>query len=237
MAESGGHNESAHPFVELFSDYYDGELYGDELEAFEQELESNEALRTEYETFANSLDMLHNLEFSFAPDNFVQEVTRDINQRTRGKFFKQGWLFSFRIPYEVFAAVLLAVFGALYLFGLQAPSGYQVEDAPDEFRPTLDETPRGKALGNASKRVDVLVDARVDLGVVSRGLKNDGFSVRPEVDSEGRDALAIDVPTSQLERFAQRATPLIGKDLLSELETARDQGENGVEVWLVLQEP
>jgi len=213
--------DDKHPYVDLFSDYYDGELSDDERIAFEQELATNNALRAEYESFEKSLDLLHSLEFNFAPESFVTDVTRDINRQSRGAFFRDGWLFNFRIPYEIFAAVLLAVFGALYLFGLQSERGYEVSDPPDDM-PTIDrlDDPRGKALGSATHEYAVQLSPMVDLGVVARGLRNDGFSVRADVRAQA-DVVLVEVPRKQLDRFVRRALPLVGRDVTDDLSSAR----------------
>ena len=61
---------------------------------------------------------MRGLSKQFAPQTFVVDLERRVRTRSRGRFFAQDILYSTRVPYEVFAAVMLAIMAALFLVSL-----------------------------------------------------------------------------------------------------------------------
>lgn len=227
-ARRAADEQSAPPdHTAMFSAYYDDELSPEERESFEAWLEADDANREDYEAFAESLDALHTLGPTSAPPDFVREVTQDIRRRTRGNFFNETWLFGYRIPYEVFAAVVLALFGAIYLFGGAADrhAGYSVSDPPESAADASDEEARetaseqgGRAAGVASRVVDVTLPAATDLSVAAQMLRADGFSARPDI-TDGEEAVLVSVPRGQRDRFAERVFVASGVDIHDRLDS------------------
>ena len=142
--DSAAHEE----FTDLFSEYYDDELDDETRSLLESHLATCEACDDAYESFRAPLDAMHGMDLSFAPDDFVRDVTKSINRQSRGAFFSESWLFGFRVPFEAFAAVILAVFGALYLFGSVASPELVVNDSKD--KPTAETSaPEDGLMGSA----------------------------------------------------------------------------------------
>ena len=86
--------EPSHPhqaIIDRFSDYYDDEMTPPDREAFERYLERHPGARSEYEGFARSLELTHQLQMRFAPDDLAQKVTRRIHRQTRGRFFSDAF--------------------------------------------------------------------------------------------------------------------------------------------------
>lgn len=205
-----------------FSDAYDGELDAAEQAAFDAWLASDAAGRAEYESFCSSLSLFHDLDFNRAPRDLVRAVTADIRRQSRGAFFAgDGWWLGFRVPYEVFAAVVLAIFATLYLFGAGLSTrSYAVSDAPQPDAPqpdapgsraASDRPGAGLAAGVVARSVTLDLPADVDPGLASRLLRGDGFATRPELFEE-RDAVLVSVPAGQLERFVERLFVVTGVD-------------------------
>ena len=169
--------------VDQFSDYYDDELNEREERAFEQYLEHHPGCREEYEAFAQSLEMMHQLQMVFAPEGLAQEVTRKINRQTHGEFFKESFLGS-RIPYEIFVVLLLTILGTLLLFGqtVQAPLSV--------IAPTV-------APGSAELHVPL--PQGQDLNMLMIVLRAEGW----RVELEGDRLIEAHIPLAELGAFAQ----------------------------------
>ncbi len=210
-------NGAAHQeFTELFSEYYDDELDPKGRTLLEAHLAECEACQLAYDEFCAPLDALHGMDFTFAPDNFVREVTTSINRQTRGSFFADTWLFGFRVPFEAFAAVLLAVFGALYLFGSSTTPELIVTDAPDPQHAVPEEHDADlldSALGASTATYTIEVPDHIDLGTLAAQLRANGFPLRADV-SQGDDAIIIPLTPPEIPRFGTELRTLTGVDLV-----------------------
>jgi len=101
--------------IELFSAYRDGDLEGEQRKAFEEQLEGDDELRREYETFGKALDSLSLLRDTAAPDHFTEKLQGRIRRRSGGKLFGPGSSLLTRVPYELFSLVLILIILTAYL--------------------------------------------------------------------------------------------------------------------------
>ena len=138
---------------EDFSAYYDNRLDPDERVRFERLLANSPEMQTAYDEFAATVDQLSHVTSQRAPIDFVQQVTSTIQQRSDGRFFHER---SFRVPYEVFAALVLVLIGAIYVMG-QAGS-IEIDDDPP-----VDGT------------IVIYVDTAIKLDVLEQSLTMAGF--------------------------------------------------------------
>lgn len=97
--------------------YLDGEMDEARRASFEADLETDAELREELEMFQSTLGALGGLQAQPAPESFVLEVEGEIRTRSRGRFFENDIFYRTRVPYEAFAALMLAVMAAMYFFG------------------------------------------------------------------------------------------------------------------------
>lgn len=111
----------------LFNDFLEGELSSEEHAKFEERLESDDVFRKEYEQFFNVVGGLRSLPFTFAPDDFVDNVQSRIRSRSRGRFFADNYLLTSRIPYEVVGLVMILVMISSY-FMMGVPHDAKIED-------------------------------------------------------------------------------------------------------------
>lgn len=130
----------------LFNAYFEGDLTEDEREAFDLRLEQDEVFRDSYNEFVEIMGGLRDLPFEFAPDDFVDKVQSRIRHRSRGRFFAENFLTSYRFPYEVIAAVMMIVMATAYMM-MEAPHDAELRgadltiDAPSELdKPGVDGT-------------------------------------------------------------------------------------------------
>ncbi|MEO1272849.1 MAG: zf-HC2 domain-containing protein [Myxococcota bacterium] len=105
---------------ETFSAYIDGELEEAEREAFEAQLAEDAELRSEFEEFRETIHALRSIHAvaveeppQLDPDAFARKLEGTIRNRSRGRFFHDDFFYRARIPYEVFAVIMLAVIAAL----------------------------------------------------------------------------------------------------------------------------
>ncbi len=110
-------DEAAFDRQERLTAYLDDELTPDERAALEEELDRDADLRAELESLRATASALRNLGAPQAPEAFVREVETRIRVRSRGRFFDEDPLYRSRLPYELFAAVLLVMLGALLYYG------------------------------------------------------------------------------------------------------------------------
>lgn len=110
-------DEAAFDRQERLTAYLDDELTPDERAALEDELARDPDLRDELESLRATASALRNLGAPQAPEAFVREVETRIRVRSRGRFFDEDPLYRSRLPYELFAAVLLVMLGALLYYG------------------------------------------------------------------------------------------------------------------------
>lgn len=120
----------------LFVAYLEGDLESDRRENFERDLESDDALREEFESFSHVVEATQSIPIEFAPDDFVDGVQRRIRARSRGRFFSDNFLYSRRMPYEAIAVVMIAVMAAAWLL-MGTPKDSELEDVYVEIPPEL----------------------------------------------------------------------------------------------------
>ena len=215
MTEKPQKNAAHEEFTDLFSEYYDDELDPAGRALLDAHLAECDACQHAWDEFRAPLDAMHGMDFTFAPDGFVREVTTSIHRQTRGSFFAETWLFGFRVPFEAFAAVLLAVFGALYLLGTTGAPELVVTDVPDAHAPTPqgpEDDLLGSALGTSTAIEEVALPDHVDLTTLAAQMRANGFAVRADI-SLGRDALMVPLTPSERPRFRTRLRALTGVEL------------------------
>lgn len=97
--------------------YLEDEMTPEERRAFEAKLQNEPDLAAEIEIHQNMLGALQGLKHTVASEDFLTELEGKINTRSRNKFFrKEPFFYSSRVPYEVFAGLMLVVMAALYFF-------------------------------------------------------------------------------------------------------------------------
>lgn len=120
-------DDSWGPLQERFSAYIDGELEPEERAAFEAELEADAGLKAEFEAFRDTVSALSSLRVAHPapeldPDAFVRRVEGTIRSRSRGRFFVDDIFYRTRLPYELFAVIMLALIASvMYLATPDAP--------------------------------------------------------------------------------------------------------------------
>jgi anti-sigma factor RsiW len=114
MAQAEGQDEHA-PFENDFSDYYDGTLQADRRAALEAHLGACERCRREYEKLREAVAQVALLGRAAAPRDLDDRVAQTIHRRSAGRFFGRR-AFGDRVPFEVLAAIALAILIAVYLF-------------------------------------------------------------------------------------------------------------------------
>jgi len=98
---------------ELFTDYLDGELSGEEKAALEEHLAECEECRAEWESFSRTVGEVSGLLSVAAPDDFAREVEQKIRRRSRGKFFSEER--SYSLQFAVVSFILIILFIMAYL--------------------------------------------------------------------------------------------------------------------------
>ena len=126
MSQAPPHPDELEEQTFLFNAFYEDDLEGEELQAFEERLETDEAFAQDFEQFSNVVGGLRNLPFEFAPDDFEERLKSRIRTRSSGRFFADNYLFTDRVPYEVVAVVMMVIMAATYLL-MEAPRG-SIED-------------------------------------------------------------------------------------------------------------
>ena len=103
-----------------FRAYLDDELGDEERAAFEAELEGSAALRDEFDSYRQMVDLLRRMPPADPPGRFVERVEGKIRRRSRGRFFAVES--RLRFPYEAVVTVLLmAAMVALFLLATPNP--------------------------------------------------------------------------------------------------------------------
>ena len=128
------HMQDVHETIlDKLSDYFERELSCEDLSKVETHLEECEQCRQEYASFETVLRGLASMPAEFAPASLPRKVRTRIRRGSRGRFFADLFIFQFRIPYEAFASVMLAVLGAMYiLISPEEITGLQAEPAQIE---------------------------------------------------------------------------------------------------------
>ncbi len=113
---------------DLFSDYADGTLAGEQKAELEKHLHVCIQCRTELEAFRRALGSLGRLKQS-APPSFLPSIQNQIFTRSRGRFFGRRWKLFGRVPFEWVSLVMIVAMLIYYIALLHgAPSG--VRPAP-----------------------------------------------------------------------------------------------------------
>ncbi len=189
-----------------FSDFVDGELSPEQNEAFQQHLDHCPTCEAEFAAFKDSVELLRGLDERPAPPDFARAVTTSIHHQSKGRFFREWWLFGLRIPQEVIVAILFLIgLGALF-FLTQQQRGYAViTDAPATQAAKdhpLQPSDNQAALGAASEIWLVTVPSKKSLRQLSTRLRDQGISVRADGTSP-HGAILIDVPQGRFAELAQ----------------------------------
>lgn len=108
--------DTVSPRDEQISAYLDGELDQAAREAFEREMAQDPELAAEVHELQDTLQALQGLHLPMPSEDFLQDVERKINRRSRGRFFETPEP-RMRVPYEIFAALMLIILGAVYFYG------------------------------------------------------------------------------------------------------------------------
>jgi anti-sigma factor RsiW len=115
--------------VESFSAYVDGELSPALRAEVDKHLATCIQCRTSLERFRLTLGGLGRLKTAGAPKSFLSDVQRQINQRSRGRFFGRRWMLFGRIPFEWVSLAMIMAMLVYYIVVLQtSPTG--VSPAP-----------------------------------------------------------------------------------------------------------
>ncbi len=115
--------------VESFSAYVDGELSPALRAEVDKHLATCIQCRTSLERFRLTLGGLGRLKIAGAPKSFLSDVQRQINQRSRGRFFGRRWMLFGRIPFEWVSLAMIMAMLVYYIVVLQtSPTG--VSPAP-----------------------------------------------------------------------------------------------------------
>ena len=112
-------DEDAFANFERFSAYVDGELSDEDKKGLEAELEADPLLKEDFEAFKETLSVVSSFAHADveAPESFVDGVESRIRIRSRGRFFNDDFFYRSRVPYEVFAILMLGIMAALLYFG------------------------------------------------------------------------------------------------------------------------
>ena len=202
----------AHPdIVEQFSAYYDGELDAAGEAAFESHLDACEGCSEEFESFCHSLELVHGLAALRAPDTLLHDVTKRLQRQGYGGQHLAADVVaraSFRIPYEVFAVVMLSVMAALYLMG-QGGVVRHVEPLDDRAR-GVDPVGNVELAGVEAPEVVWALAAGSDLRAVAQVLRAVGWHVQPEVTARG-DGLRIRARADELSQLIASVQPWVAR--------------------------
>jgi anti-sigma factor RsiW len=97
-----------------FSDYHDASLTAERRAEVEAHLSSCARCRAEYEAFREAVAQVGLLGRAAAPRGFDHRVADTIRHRSAGRFFGRR-AFGDRVPFELLAALGLAVLVAIYV--------------------------------------------------------------------------------------------------------------------------
>ncbi|MCP4449307.1 MAG: hypothetical protein GY811_28835 [Myxococcales bacterium] len=120
QAETG--DESLDANVELFSEYYEGNLAPKEAAELEALLASDEKARQDFADFEKTMEMLSGMHKMSAPMDFDKRVEDTIRRRSGGRFFGKR-AFGERIPYEALAILVMIIAGIVYWMGRSSATG------------------------------------------------------------------------------------------------------------------
>ncbi len=113
---------------ERFSAYLDGELRDAEKTTLEEHLATCIQCRTTLERLRSTLGGLSRMKVK-APPSFLGDIQRQINTRSRGRFFGKRWMLFGRVPFEWVSLVMILAMLVYYIVMMQSsPTG--VSPAP-----------------------------------------------------------------------------------------------------------
>ena len=196
MDSSREHEE----IIELFDEYYDEELGEEEHQKVKQHLQQCERCREEYEAYIGSLSLLKGLHSNQAPKDLVDGVTDTIQRKTKGRFFNEPRLLGVRLPYEVFAALLLGLLATIYLFGVRSKGTMEVRDPQLDQEQVADDLEGSEALGSQSPRLERVLPSTVDIEALGEYLEARGYRVKPAL-AHATPALEIDLAIADLAKL------------------------------------
>lgn len=98
---------------ELFTEYHDGELTADEVEALESHLAGCEACSMEWDTYRRTIEEISGLHMFAAPEGLTEAVEQKIKRRSKGRFF--GEQRSFSTQFAIVSFILILLFMLAYL--------------------------------------------------------------------------------------------------------------------------
>ena len=159
-----------------------------------------------------------------APESFVAEVESRIRVRSHGRFFNDDFFYRSRVPYEVFAGLMLAMIAALLWFGeshqrdtdlamagsqqgKQAPAPHGGGDLTPPAPPTTPPTPHVAPLRREIVVYHLTV-SDADPTARARALSqrfqatDQRYAVKVDADAE-RTTLRVTMPRDQVESFVQ----------------------------------
>ena len=132
----------------LFARYLGGEMGRQEAKEFEDRLEADEELLTDFLHYQESDSVITKLSDIDAPDDFDAAVQARIRRRSRGRFFADRHKPHQRFYTEIFVGVSAVVLGAVYLFAIpdRELRGAEFEEIPVDTAPA-DDAPVGPGSG------------------------------------------------------------------------------------------
>lgn len=231
--------------LELFTLYLDEELEDADRARFEDHLENHEDTRLDFERHRETMAAMRGLDMKFAPDDFLQDVTQTINKQSRGSFFTDSWLFGVRIPFEAFVAVMLAVMGALYLFGTHMRASepnelVEVEMPADSSLASHEEPPRldtqGQSMGAELESTTLYLTQEAELAALVTELRGLELHVRPQISSLG-DALLVEVPVERAEAFLDAIAEHHHQPAMTPQQLFDEAVQNVITVRLIIASP
>lgn len=105
-----------------FSDYLDGAMTSEHMQAFEAKLADSDQAREAFDEFKQTIEAVSGLHKMAAPQAFEAEVEQTIHRRSAGKFFGRK-AFGDRVPFEVIAVIALAAMLGLYFLMRSSDTG------------------------------------------------------------------------------------------------------------------
>lgn len=111
--------EDVHARVEeSFSAYVEGELPPERKASVDDHLRTCIQCRTHLERFRRTMGSLAALKRK-APETFLPDIQKQINTRSRGRFFSRRWLLFGRIPFEWVSLAMIVAMLVYYIVSMQ----------------------------------------------------------------------------------------------------------------------
>lgn len=103
---------------ELFVAYFDGDLPPEEMDEFEQRLDSDPQFAEQFNRYRETVELVRSLPTVTAPPSLLPAIERRLQRRQQ----MRGPAYQLRFPYELLVFVALLV-GVLYLYFGMVPTG------------------------------------------------------------------------------------------------------------------